>query len=164
MLRLVPFNDVWIDHDRLDLKAIYRRPEREENDEGEMVQKRDADGLPIWNLTTPLSVKLHNAWKAKGFEYVTLANRESLVMAARKGTLIGGSVKDYDQHATGGPWNYRKYIAGQSVERQDAVDQLKQDVAEFGPEAVEKLRQRTDPAFRLPDALKTPKAKKGTAA
>lgn len=159
MLKLVPFNDAWINHDRIDIHAIYRRPRFVEDEYGEKQREYDKDGLPTWDLTGPLPVKKHNTWRAKGFEYITLANRDSLNIAARTGTLIGGSVRDYDQHQTGGPWNYRKYVQGQTSAHSDVVDQLKADVAKYGWEAVEAIRRQIDPAFTVPAHLKTPTQK-----
>jgi hypothetical protein len=160
MLKLIPFNAEWITNSRTDLKAIYRRPQLQEDEEtGDMVQKRDANGQPLWDITTGLPVKQHVRWAAKGFEYITLANRESLNLAARTGTLIGGTVRDYDQHARGGPWNYRKYIAGQELAVSDAVDVVKADVERFGPEAAEEIQRRSNPGYRLPEGMR--KAKKG---
>lgn len=166
MLKLVPFNTAWITHDKTDLHAIYRRPQMVEDlDTGHRVPRRDADGFIVWDLTSPLPIKQHNIWEAKGYQYVTLADRESLHTAARTGTLTGGSVREFDQHATGGPWNYRKYAAAQAEVASDALDNLRADVEQFGSEAVEAIRRRTDPTFRLPESFRqAPKAKtKGAA-
>lgn len=162
-LRLVPFNPTWISHERIDIKAIYRRPRFVSDDYGEMHREYDANGLPTWDLTGPLPVKQHTKWTQKGFEYVTLANRDSLAVAYRMGTLPSGTTfRDFDQHQTGGPWNYRKYIEGQADTQTTDLDDLRRDVEAFGAEAVETLRRRTDPHFRLPEALKgTTKKGKG---
>ena len=156
MLKLVPFNAAWIDHDKIDVHAIYRRPRFVEDEFGEKQREYDKDGLPTWDLTGPLPVKKDVTWRRKGFEYVTLANRESLIVAARTGTLIGGSIRDYDQHQQGGPWNYRKYVQGQATTHSDAADQLKADIAKYGWEAVEAIRRQIDPDFTVPAHLKTP--------
>lgn len=153
MLKLVPFNDAWIDHAKLDLRAIYRRPQFALDEFDQTVKKIGPDGQPLWDLTGPLPVKAHNRWKAKGFEYVTLADRDSLVAAAQKGTLMGGSVRDFDQHQTGGPWNYKMYLAGQSQQDTDAMLQLRANVQRFGSAAYEAIRREVDPAFRLPKEL-----------
>lgn len=156
MLKLVPFNAVWITHDKCDVHAIYRRPRFKEDEFGEWHREYDKDGLPTWDLTGPLPVKSHNRWTSKGFEYVTLANRESLIMAASIRSLPEPA-HVYDQHQTGGPWNYRKYSAGQVDQHSAEAERLKADVERFGPEAVEAIRRQTDPTFKLPDALKKPK-------
>jgi len=153
MLKLVPFNDAWIDHGKLDLKAIYRRPRWTKDEFDQDIPELGPDGLPLWDLTGPLPVKQHNKWKAKGFEYVTLADRNSLIEAYKKATLIGGSVRDYDQHQTGGPWNYKMYAAGQSQADNSALLQLRADVERFGSDAVESIRRRVDPKFTLPKNL-----------
>jgi hypothetical protein len=158
MLKLVPFNAAWINHDKIDLHAIYRRPRFVEDAFGEMKREYDPNGLPTWDLTGPLPVKQDTKWRRKGFEYVTLANREGLVMAARQGTvqLLPGmtSWREYDQHQTGGPWNYKKYILGEQQTTTADAERLKADVAKYGWEAVESIRQQTDPDFVVPAHLK----------
>lgn len=157
MLKLVPFNNVWVDHNKLDLKAIYRRPRWTKDEFDQDVQERGPDGLPLWDLTGPLPVKQHNKWLAKGFEYVTLADRDSLIEAHRKGTLVLGpgitSVREYDQHQTGGPWNYKMYAAGQSRHDNAALLQLRENVQRWGSEAYQAIRRETDPTFTLPKEL-----------
>lgn len=160
MLKLVPFNDAWIDSDRIDLHAIYRRPRFVQDAYGEWSRELDDNGLPTWDLTTALPVKQHNKWMQKGFQYVTLANRDSLLMAARTGTLLGGTARDYDQHQTGGPWNWRKFHEGQQHTNTEELDRLRADVEEFGADTVEKLRRRTHPDFVLPPSLRKPAVKK----
>ena len=155
MLKLVPFNDTWITHDKIDVHAIYRRPSLVEDRYGDLVQRRGPDGRPLWDITTPLPVKQHNKWRAKGYEYVTLARRDDLLTAAQKGTLAGGSIAEYAQDPrTGGPWNIHKYMDGEAVAATDDLAQLRADVAEFGAVAVEKIRRSVDPGFVMPDDLK----------
>lgn len=160
MLKLVPFNNAWVDHDKLDLKAIYRRPRYVEDAYGELVREQTPEGLPAWDLTGGLSLKYHNKHLAKGFEYVTLADRESLVEAAKAGTIQGDWREYVQDPRTSGPWHYRKYVEGQAVADTVAAQQLAADVAEFGADAVERLMQRQNPAFVLPSHLKAP-AKRG---
>lgn len=160
MLKCVPFNSAWISHEKIDIHAIYRRPRFVSDKYGDLSRELDANGIPTWDLTGPLPVKQHIKWSQKGFEYVTLANREALHTAAATGTLLGGTPRDYDQHRAGGPWNYRLYSEGQTETYTAEVDQLREDIARFGPEAVETLRRRQDPTFTLPDSLKKPKGTK----
>jgi hypothetical protein len=153
-LKLVPFNDAWINHDKVDIHAIYRRPRFVEDEYGEM-NREYKDGVATWDLTGPLPVRSHNRWRSKGFEYVTLANRESLLVAARFNTLPPGMrMQDYDQHQTGGPWNYKKYMAGVQETTTIEAEQLKADVEKFGSEAVEAIRRQTEPTFQLPASLR----------
>jgi hypothetical protein len=155
-LKLVPFNEAWISHDKVDVHAIYRRPRWVEDEYGDMQRELSPQGLPTWDLTGPLPVRGHNKWRAKGFEYVTLADRTSLIMAAASGTLKpeGSRVADYDQHQAGGPWNYKRYVHGQQETTTLEAEQLTADVHEFGSTAVETLRRRGDPTFSLPEGLK----------
>jgi hypothetical protein len=163
MLKLVPFNDIWVSSAKLDLHAIYRRPRWTQDEFDELVQARDPEGLPLWDITTPLRVLDHNRLRAKGFEYVTLASRKDLQDAAHAGTvqLLPGmtSWREYDQHQTGGPWNYKKYIAGQQDADTAALQKLKADVEQFGSDAVESLQ-----GIKLPESLKgiAPKSKART--
>lgn len=164
MLRLVPFNDAWINHVKLDLHAIYLRPRFIEDEFGEMQREVDAQGLPTWDLTGPLQIKQHNHWRAKGFEYVTLADRQSLLMAVGQNALLtegeeGGLVltadwRQYDQHQTGGPWNYKKYRAGQVASTSKEADLLRADVETYGSAVVEAIRKRHEPDFKLPPTLR----------
>jgi hypothetical protein len=151
-LKLVPFNSAWINHDKVDLHAIYRRPRFKEDEFGEKYREF-VDGHPVWDLTSPLPIKQHNKWLSKGFEYVTLSDFDSLATAARMGT-IEGDWKVYNQHQTGGPWNYKRYLAGQTIVATRASDELEQDVNEFGSEVVERIRRRSDPGFELPEKLR----------
>lgn len=154
-LRVVPFNAKWITSEKIDIHAIYRRPCYVTDEYGELQRELDANGLPRWDLTGGLPVKQHNIWAGKGFEYVTLANRNSLRIAWINGTLPPGThYRDFDQHPAGGPWNYRLYAEGQTELNKTEAAQLRDDLARFGPEAVEALRQRSDPSFRLPTHLK----------
>lgn len=164
-LKLVPFNPVWIAHEKIDIKAMYRRPRFVTNKYGELERELDKDGVPTWDLTGALPLKQHNKWLAKGYQYVTLSDRESLYVAARFGTVLApgedGTLTAtnewkalYDQHQTGGPWNYRKYDEGLSKTTTREAEELLSDVNTFGSMAVETLRRRGDPFFRLPEHLR----------
>lgn len=150
MLKLVPFQDVWITNNKLDLKAIYRRPRYVEDAYGEMKREIGPDGLPAWDLTGGLPVRYHNKHRAKGFEYVTLADRESLHAAAAAGT-----VEDWRQYVqdprTNGPWHYRKYVEGQVVADSEAAQRLAEMVAKYGPELVQEMKRETEPDYVLPE-------------
>lgn len=157
-LLLVPFNPAWISHDKIDVHAIYERPRFAEDKYGEWFREIDKDGLQTWDLTGPLPVKSHNKHLAKGFRYVTLADALSLQIAGQQGTvsLQAGMTgwKDYLQHQTGGPWNYKKYAEGVLDSHTKEASQLRDDVVRFGAEAVEQIRRQTDPAFTLSPELR----------
>lgn len=159
-LKLVPFNDSWINHDKIDIKAIYRRPRFREDSYGEWERELDANGVPSWDLTGPLPIKQHNKWRSKGFEYITLADRGSLQVAARFGTLMDeqgaatNNWQQYDQHQTGGPWNYKKYQEGQLQTTTLAAQELEAQIRKFGWQAVEAIRRSSDPTFRVAEHLK----------
>ncbi len=161
MLKLVPFNSKWINHEKIDVHAIYRRPRYKEDEYGEKYRELDPKThLPTWDVTGHLPVKAHNVWLNKGYQYITLHSRNDLQVAAMHGTLLdaeGNATADwrqYDQHQTGGPWNYKKYMDGQTATNTLDADQLEADVNRFGSDAVEAIRRSTDKAFALPDYLK----------
>lgn len=154
MLKLVPFNPVWITHDKCDLHGIYRRPRYVRDEYDEEYREYDADGLPTWDITGALPIKQHSKWTAKGFEFLTLASRSDLETAARTGTLQGGSIRDYAQNAQGGPWHYKKYIDGALVQANDAAKRLKDLVLRLGPDEAEQAMRVSDPEYVLPAALR----------
>lgn len=151
-LKLVPFNDVWINHATIDIHAIYQRPRFVEDEFGEKHREYADDGSPAWDLTGALPLKQHNRWASKGFRYVTLADRDSLYSAGTKGT-IQGNWRQYDQHQTGGPWNYKRYLVGKDLEKSREYEQLEADVRKFGSDVVEHIRKGMDEQFELPDEL-----------
>lgn len=158
-LRLVPFNNSWVQHDKLDLHAIYRRPRYVQNDLDEQVVERDANGQVIYDTTTALPVRQHNKWLAKGFEYVTLATRNDLRQAFDKGTLFderGQHVdwRQFDQHQTGGPWHFKLYQRGQQQGTGAYLEMLREQVRKFGSDAVEEIRREANPNFVLPASLR----------
>lgn len=161
-LLLVPFNSAWITHDKLDLHAVYKRPRFVQDEFGEFAREVDkVTGEPSWDLTGALPVRQHNKWEAKGFKYITLANTDSLIDAVRSGTLLApdgmSPTSDWQQYANGAarnPWNYKKYLEGTKGLEKAEADDLAADIAEFGWEAVEKIRRRKDPDFRIPERLK----------
>lgn len=155
MLKLVPWDDRWVTP-VTDMKAIYLRPHRTENERGDLEQTRDVHGEPEWDTVT-LAIKHHQKWASKGYKYLTLADRESLQTAAKRG-MLAGMYRDYDQHVTGGPWDWFLYRDSLKQTSSDKRAELQKDVDEFGWQAVEKIRQRTDPTFRVPDSMK-PQAK-----
>lgn len=163
MLELVPFNDAWVTHNLLDMKAIYRRPRFVMDAYGEW-QREFKDGAPTWDLTGPLPIRSHNRWRAKGFEYVTLATHGSLVQAAKYGTLPEGrTVESYEPVRGNGPWNYKRYAEGISVAATREAQQLREDVHQFGSDVVELLRKRENPLFELPPELRDIKPRRAAA-
>lgn len=157
-LILVPFNAAWINHDKIDVHAIYERPRFKQDEYGEWEREIDKDGLQTWDLTGPLPVKSHNKYLAKGFRYVTLADAMSLMIAGQQGTVQlqenMTTWREYMQHQTGGPWNYKKYAEGIRDSHTRDAEVLRADVLRFGAEAVEQIRRQTDATFVLPDELR----------
>lgn len=86
----VPFNPAWIGSDKLDVKAIYRRPRKDALGNRVIVA-----GLPQWDLTAGLPVRRHNDWAAKGFEYVSLATWADVVAAGNTLLASGYTANDF---------------------------------------------------------------------
>lgn len=148
--RCVPFDPNWaIAGTKYDLKAIYRRPRRTIGEYDEITPETNAEGLPLWDLTTPLPLRRHSDWTAKGYEYVTLADMESLEKAAPSLRAKGLRVQDFVQHPQLGPWNPKLYAAVANVEDQTAFAELVALIEKFGVDTVEQIR-----GVALPAALR----------
>ncbi len=157
-LVLVPFNANWPSTTGpsgaplLDIKAIYRRPRKTRD--GDPI--RDAAGFPTFDLTGGLPLQHHTKWTARGFEYVTLADREALVAVAAPGLQEQGiaPLRDWQTYAqdrrTQGPWNAEMYLADCAAAEQARVAALKANIAKFGREAAEQIEQRATPGYQLP--------------
>jgi hypothetical protein len=127
-LKCVPLNPDWVGNTGLDMRAIYRRPSGD--------------------LTTALPLRRHNQWQAKGFEYVTLADAESLKLAAPWLMSQGKNPQEFVAGYTNEgstPWNVAKYLEGVQVADATAADELKTLIAQFGVEAVEKITGKPVP-------------------
>lgn len=141
--KAVPFNPKWIDHDKIDVRAIYRRPVRDAR--GRAVLK---DGVPQWDLTGGLPVRRHHDWVKKGFEYVTLASGEDLVKAG----VVGPRDFIMDEFEMS-PWNPEMYLAMAHVVERQRTDALAEMVEQFGSDAVLAIRRADNPTFTLPEHL-----------
>ena len=90
-MELVPFDPAWV-FGKADLHAIYRRPNGD--------------------LTTGLPVRRHLDWSRKGFEWVTLADADSLLAAANSLRAQGLDPRRYVvDPRTNSPWSYEAYVA-----------------------------------------------------
>jgi hypothetical protein len=160
----VPFDPEWSKDGCPDVKAIYLRPRRDEYQQPIL----SADGTPAWDVTTPLPIRRHADYLAKGFRYLTLASNGDLMDGAvlsslrRRGLdpasfLNGPGKRVWD-------WKLWQQQADQQA-AQDATD-LEALVREFGSEAVLKIKRQSDPAYELPERLRGRKAvtAKGAAA
>ena len=157
-LLLVPFNPNWPSAQGpsgaplLDIKAIYRRPRKTRD--GDPIL--DAAGFPQWDLTSGSPMQHHPKWTARGFEYVTLADRESLVAVSDPGLREQGvePVRDWRQYVqnrvTEGPWDAVQYLADLRAEEHGRETRLRDAIARFGRAAAEEMEQRVWPGYRLP--------------
>lgn len=152
VFKRVPFNSIWITHDKLDIKAIYRRPRFIEDRFGDMVREHDAAGIPTWDLTGGLPLRSHNKWATRGFEYVTLAGIEDLMAAAAQRTLPE-PMAAYINHRVGGPWHAVMYLDWAKQADREAFDELRALVTKYGSEQVTEIKRATDPTYTLPLTL-----------
>ena len=133
MLKCVPFLPQLSGDTKLDVRAIYRRPSGD--------------------LTCGLPMRRHHQWQAKGFEYVTLADAESLGIAAPFLRANGWNPQDYvagiDGDGRPTPWKVDLYLADVKEKQADLDAELRALIAEHGLETVEKIRGR------LPEHLRT---------
>jgi len=151
VFKCVPLNLEWVANGKLDLKAIYRRPVR---DEWTLEQKVDAEGLPIWDLTGPLPLRRHMDYVRKGFEYITLADLKSLNDVAPFLRAAGLDPHSFIMDPRSGPWNDQFYLTSQKVVDSAKMVELRKLVQEFGSKAVEASRQEHEPGYRLPAGLR----------
>ncbi len=135
-LKCVPLNAQWCGSTKLDLRAIYRR--------------RNGD------LTSGLPLRGHQTWVAKGLEYVTLADAESLSSAASSLRAEGKNPQDYvagiDGDGRPTPWNVALYLEDAQVVQAKADADLKTMIEQFGVETVERIKGITVPAHLRPEA------------
>jgi hypothetical protein len=145
--RCVPFSESWITSEKVDAQAVYKRPHRTPIT-GEIV--RDAHGLPTWDYSV-LPVRRHNDWLGKGFEYVTIANAESLGMVAGSLRAAGLDPRDFIMDPrTNSPWAPDKYAAVAQQDAQTEIDRLRTLVDKYGVEATEEMLRIT-----LPEELRS---------
>lgn len=139
-MELVPFSAVaglTGSGTKLDLKAIYRRP--------------DPRGI---TLTSPLPFRRHEDWQAKGFEFVTLATLGDLGEAANTIRAHGHDpLRMRDCYDRNGHFDVAKYLKQAQVTDAARLVDLQAKVDKFGAEAVTELMRVSDPTFTLPEGI-----------
>ncbi len=166
-LTLIPWEPTWLDHQTLDLHAIYRRPQRLRDPIRDTWDiQRDDEGFILWDYVGPMSIRNHNRFRQKGMEYVTLGRAEDVLQAAspsigEKGaTPLGRGNRDpretaemYIRQESGvmGPWNAAAYFEDVAEERAARIKRIRENVIENGPEMAELFERQTDPGYRLPE-------------
>lgn len=154
VFKAVPFDEAWIASDKIDVHAIYRRPILD--DLGE--QAVDKNGVPQWDLTGGLPVRRHYDWRRKGFEYVTLADGESLAKVAPLLRKQGLNASDFimlrNRVVGATPWNPALYLASQQSVDRAQFDQLRTLVERLGSDVVLEVQRASNPGFQLPAHLR----------
>ena len=141
MFKCVPLNPAWTSETKLDLHGIYDRG------------NGDLCTLPL---------RRHHQWAAKGFTYVTLADAESLEVAAKRGLVDWQSYvvgRDGDGRPT--CWNAAAYLAERNATKRGEEAELKALIEQYGVEQVEAIK-----GVKIPDHLRptpTPEPAKRTA-
>ena len=149
----VPFQESWIASENVDAKGVYRRPHRNAITNDVVT---DALGVVAYDYSI-LPVRRHNDWLGKGFEWVTIADAESLGMVANSLRAQGLNPRDFIMDPrTNSPWNPAKYAANATQTAQTEHARLKALVEKHGVEATEEILGRP-----LPESLRSlaPKAK-----
>lgn len=147
--------------DKLDLKAIYRRKKQDNWGTPHL----DASGALQWDLTGPLPLRRHHDWTKKGFEYVTLADEQSLKDAANALSIAGFDWHEYanQDRRTRSPFSQELYLADAKAQDSRELTELQEMVDQYGAEAVIGIRRKTEPTFELPASIKQKVARKGAA-
>jgi hypothetical protein len=141
-VNLVPYYNQWSGSEtKLDLKAVYRRPE--------------PDGSVT--LAPQLPLRRHTDWTAKGFEYVTLSTLEELGQVApflRQQNLDPLTMRDCYDHK--GNFKVDEYMRDQKQSGEEYLADLQAKVDKYGAETVTDMMRVHQPAFTLPASIKIP--------
>jgi len=144
----IPFLEEFASNEKLDLKGIYLRPQR---DEWYRIQK-NPDGSVIRNVTGPLPLRRHyQDHQRKGFEFLTLADAQSLQQAAGILRTHGLDAAEYVcDPRTGSPWLYEAYAASALDSTAQDVEELRGLIRRYGRAAVLEIKRMSDPTYKLP--------------
>lgn len=150
VFKAVPFNPKWIDHEKIDIHAIYRRPVLDHRGRQKFV-----DGIAQWDYTGGLPVRRHHDYAKKGFEYVTLASGADMtkeVVAALRAD--GHNPRDFIMDDINmSPWDPELYLATIGQVEAEKADALTTMVEQFGSDAVLMIKRSDNPRYTLPEHL-----------
>jgi len=136
-LKCIPLRPEWTGSTAPDLRAIYRR--RKQDNYGTPIL--DADGREQWDTTGALPLRQHDKWAAKGFEYITLADEQSLGRVAGALRADGLDPQSFIQDRRArSPFSAEMWHADQRAAEDARLVQLRELVAKHGVEAVEAMR------------------------
>jgi hypothetical protein len=158
-LKCVPlYPEMCGESNKLDLKAVFRR--RKQNNWGE--PELDQEGREQWDLCHGLPLRRYADWQRKGFEYVTLADEQSLIDANGILRAHGHDVADYANQdpRTRSPFSLQKYLEDTRGNRERELAELRDLVAQYGADAVTAIKRRDNPSFSLPAELREVKPAK----
>jgi hypothetical protein len=157
----IPWNDEWLKSDKIDARGVYRRPHRHPIT---LDIERDALGHVLYDYST-LPIRAHNTWGAKGYQYVTIADAESLGMVAASLRAQGLDPRSFIMDPrTNSPWAPDKYLADAKQDAQDEHARLREMVEKHGVKATEEILRITLPEELRALAPKEPAAKRSGAA
>ncbi len=144
-MHLVPFRENWTgSQTKLDLKAIYRRP--------------DPSGI---TLTGPLPLRRHSDWAGRGLQYVCLATLEDLALVApylqAEGIDPNESRDCFDRNRN---FDVPKYLREAGKAFDEFKSNLQSKIDKHGAETVHEMMRMTDPHFEFPEGLELDGSKK----
>lgn len=155
-MKTVPLDPRWVNSEKLDLLAVYRRPRLHGITK---VRLSDDQGRPLYDYVN-LPIRRHQDWLGKGYSYVTLARVADLVSVGVRDPEV---VKSYKPH--GEPeertFEIQTFLAHADVAEDAEFARLKALVLKLGPDAVEAVMRHSDPTFVLPETLRDMKADDG---
>ena len=136
-LKCIPLRPEWTGSTGPDIRAIYRR--KKTDNWGNPVL--DAEGREQWDTTGGLPLRRHSDWLNKGYEYITLADEDSLAKVAKWLRADGEDPMAYIQdRRTRSPFNPDIWYADQQSAEANRIIELRELVAEYGVDAVVRMR------------------------
>lgn len=137
-MELVPLIDRWTGSETpFDMHAIYRRPG------------------PGITLTTPLPLRRHRQWAAKGYTYVSLATTDDVNRGFRDLKEQGISPSRFEgSYRVDGRFDVEQYLAHAAGADAQALSTLQALVDRDGAEAVEEVMRATQPGWTLPAGIR----------
>ena len=128
------FDELTGSESKLDLKAIYSRP-----------------GTGV-NLTSPLPLRRHKDWAAKGYTFVSVATMSDLGLVAPFLRKKGRDPLVYREcfDPITGDFRTDLYVQQAAADRKAYVSELQSKVAAYGAETVVEMMRVSDPSFVLP--------------
>ena len=136
---------------KLDLRAVYRR--KKCDNWGKPIL--DAEGREQWDVTGPLPLRRHGDYVRKGFEYITLADEQSLLDAAQPLSAAGIDWRQFanQERRTRSPFNPVLYADDTRSNRERELETLRDLIARIGPDAVLAVKRTEHAGWNFPPEI-----------